>query len=95
MLATSLNSTFAALLDAGVPLSLSCAAVSCVVNQKGEVSLDPTAHEEDVTLSRRPIDAAVCCLDHHSSFLHPKGRCSHDGGQRVFDADKVAAQEST
>lgn len=46
LLACAVNAACAALVDAGIPLSGLVAAVSCAVNTKGEVYLDPTKGEE-------------------------------------------------
>ncbi|KAJ3054747.1 Exosome component 5 [Rhizophlyctis rosea] len=45
VLATSINATMLALMDAGIPLRSVITAVSCMVDKEGEVFLDPTALE--------------------------------------------------
>lgn len=50
LLACAVNAACAALVDAGIPMRGLVAAVSCAVNSKGEVCLDPTKGEEKEVL---------------------------------------------
>lgn len=47
LLATCVNAVFLALLDASIPLHYTGAAVQCVLNQKGQIVLDPVKKEEE------------------------------------------------
>jgi exosome complex component RRP46 len=59
-MATTLNATALALLNAGLPLRSIPATITCVITPEGELWIDPTAEEEAVSKSN---------LDQLSDFL--------------------------
>jgi exosome complex component RRP46 len=47
LLSTAVNAMILALIDSGLPLKSSCAAVTCMIHQDGRLLLDPTQLELD------------------------------------------------
>ncbi|CAG8523505.1 6468_t:CDS:2 [Ambispora gerdemannii] len=51
ILATAINATCLALIDAGVPMKAIITAVTCIVTQQGDVLVDPTSKEAEEAVS--------------------------------------------
>ncbi|KAI8051488.1 ribosomal protein S5 domain 2-type protein [Syncephalis plumigaleata] len=94
LMATTLNATAMALLNAGLPLRSIPAAITCAITAEGEVWIDPTAEEE--AMARSIHTMAFVQEKHQLIFIESTGQYTEEQLQACHDlcragADKVYA----
>ena len=72
LLSTTINATMLSLLDAGVPLHYTVAAVECIINEEDKIKLSPTRKEEDT--ARATFMFSFTSTEGNICASHAKGK---------------------